>query len=158
MLTAVNRRRQAFPGGNFDAKQDNSSEMTAIRETFEETGILLASQRSIASKKTHFELDFEEARKAIHSGKLRFVDFLERNGLNPDTASLLPFSTWVTPPMLEKYESTTVSHDFMFVTDDAQTLPSPILRRLPPFCFCDPCLRSDLRFAPVPSPNSRQAR
>ena len=84
--------------------------MTAIRETFEETGVLLASYDNTSktkagedrSKKELTEADFDEARKAIHSGKLRFVDFLAKNGLKPDTASLLPFSTWTTPPMMPK--------------------------------------------------------
>ncbi|KIP12328.1 hypothetical protein PHLGIDRAFT_113803, partial [Phlebiopsis gigantea 11061_1 CR5-6] len=32
-----------FPGGNFDAAQDGDLATTAVRETFEETGLLLAA-------------------------------------------------------------------------------------------------------------------
>lgn len=89
---------QVFPGGNFDEGQDEYLEITAIRETFEETGVLLAS---IAPGYKGAELTdhvYDEARKAIHSGKILFTEFLSENGLIADVHSLLPFSTWVTPP------------------------------------------------------------
>ncbi|KAL5529485.1 hypothetical protein ACEPAG_5470 [Sanghuangporus baumii] len=91
-----------FPGGNFDRTQDSSLEMTAIRETFEETGILLASRASGLADTRISENMLEEARKAIHAGKHLFADFLSENGLVPDIASLLPFSTWITPPQVPR--------------------------------------------------------
>ncbi|KAL5532883.1 hypothetical protein ACEPAF_4657 [Sanghuangporus sanghuang] len=91
-----------FPGGNFDQTQDSSLEMTAIRETFEETGILLASRASGFEDTMISENVFEEARKAIHTGKRLFADFLSERGLVPDITSLLPFSTWVTPPQVPR--------------------------------------------------------
>lgn len=90
---------QAFPGGNYDAKQDESYEMTAIRETFEETGVLLASASGSSpaySRLTNDEM--ERAREDVHSGRLLFKDFLRKHGLTPDVSSLLPFTQWVTPP------------------------------------------------------------
>lgn len=96
--------RQVFPGGNYDAKQDESYEMTAIRETFEETGVLLAS--ASASSPTHFRLtneEMERVREEIHSGRLLFKDFLHKHGLTPDVSSLLPFTQWVTPPPVLRY-------------------------------------------------------
>ncbi|KAI0317563.1 hypothetical protein OF83DRAFT_1163860 [Amylostereum chailletii] len=84
-----------FPGGNFDAHQDDSYEMTAIRETFEESGLLLASSQG-SHNITDTEMD--TSREAVHSQKIVFKDFLAQNNLTPDTHSLLPFTQWVTPP------------------------------------------------------------
>ncbi|EJD02242.1 uncharacterized protein FOMMEDRAFT_134824 [Fomitiporia mediterranea MF3/22] len=86
-----------FPGGNYDSAQDSSLEMTAIRETFEETGVLLASRVTGSEDSGIPESLCDEARKAIHAGKRLFTDFLSEHGLVADTSSLLPFSTWVTP-------------------------------------------------------------
>ncbi|TDL24933.1 hypothetical protein BD410DRAFT_813794 [Rickenella mellea] len=84
-----------FPGGNFDKAQDESVQMTAIRETFEEAGVLLASSSKSSTNVLSLELD--TARKAIHSQKLPFASFLSQNNLEADTASLLPFTQWITP-------------------------------------------------------------
>lgn len=69
--------------------------MTAIRETFEETGLLLASSES-GSRPSDKELD--EAREQVHSQRLLFRDFLAKHKLSADTSSLLPFTQWITPP------------------------------------------------------------
>lgn len=84
-----------FPGGNYDNVQDESYQMTAIRETFEETGLLLATSPS-GSPPSDAVLD--AARESIHSGKTLFREFLRRHGLVADVKALLPFTEWVTPP------------------------------------------------------------
>ncbi|KAF8880249.1 hypothetical protein CPB85DRAFT_1221402 [Mucidula mucida] len=82
-----------FPGGNYDQNQDASLQMTAIRETFEESGLLLASPASaIPDGKV-----LEAARHAIHSQKRTFVTFLEEHKLAADVDALLPFTEWITP-------------------------------------------------------------
>jgi len=68
--------------------------MTAIRETFEETGLLLAKSPS-GSPPSDAVLD--AARESIHTGKTLFRDFLRRHGLVADVKALLPFTEWVTP-------------------------------------------------------------
>lgn len=70
--------------------------MTAIRETFEETGLLIASPVSPGpiSKST-----LEQARYAIHEQKLDFQTFLRCNGFEAGVSSLYPFTTWITPPI-----------------------------------------------------------
>ncbi|KAF8892431.1 hypothetical protein BD779DRAFT_1509047 [Infundibulicybe gibba] len=82
-----------FPGGNFDHAQDDSLAMTAIRETFEESGLLIASP----STPDISESVLDKARHAIHEQKLLFRSFLMTHKLNADGDSLLPFTQWVTP-------------------------------------------------------------
>ncbi|KAL1691302.1 NUDIX hydrolase domain-like protein [Schizophyllum commune] len=91
-----------FPGGNLDPAQDDDSlAMTAIRETFEESGLLLASpsaapRRSIVDSLPPLSA-LEAARHAIHAQRTNFSDFLAEEGLRADVDALLPFTEWVTP-------------------------------------------------------------
>jgi len=87
-----------FPGGNFDAQEDESLTFTAIRETFEETGMLLASpypNEHIPADISQNDLD--AARRDICSGKRSFSGFLAQHRLAAEVDALLPFSQWVTP-------------------------------------------------------------
>jgi hypothetical protein len=67
--------------------------MTAIRETFEESGLLLATSLGTAPH----DQTLDSARKAIHAGKLAFTSFLERHHFQPSMDKLLPFTQWITP-------------------------------------------------------------
>ncbi|KAF2822693.1 hypothetical protein CC86DRAFT_301102 [Ophiobolus disseminans] len=81
--------------------------MAAVRETFEECGILLAKNKKTGKLFTEVsDKDREEGRKAIHSGKVKFADLLEQWGATPDTESLIPFTRWITPPNVPKRFST----------------------------------------------------
>ncbi|KDQ61116.1 hypothetical protein JAAARDRAFT_32120 [Jaapia argillacea MUCL 33604] len=121
-----------FPGGNFDPKQDESLQMTAIRETFEESGLLLASSQSSSSPNLE-DSALDEARNSIHSDKMLFRDFLSQNKLKADVGSLLPFTQWITPRIVPRR-----FHAQFFVTflpsapstgfssgDKQQRLPTP---------------------------------
>ncbi|KAJ7461548.1 NUDIX hydrolase domain-like protein [Mycena latifolia] len=81
-----------FPGGNLDAAQDESLGVTAIRETFEEAGLLLASGP------TPSDAVLDAARHAIQAGKTAFKTFLTQRSLTADVQALLPFTQWITPP------------------------------------------------------------
>ncbi|TCD70980.1 hypothetical protein EIP91_000888 [Steccherinum ochraceum] len=95
----ANLNHKVFPGGNFDTKQDDSLITTAIRETFEETGLLVASSSSSAPPN---DSEMDVAREAIHSQRLLFKDFLAKHGMSLNGKALLPFTQWVTPPTQPK--------------------------------------------------------
>ena len=60
----------------------------AVRETFEETGVLLSSPPA----------DLSGARTDVEDGRVAFGDLLRAHDLTIDTSGLRPWSRWVTPP------------------------------------------------------------
>ena len=81
--------------------------LAAIRETFEECGILLAKSKTTGKLFTDIsDEEREEGRRAVHSGTTKFTDLLEKWGAVPDTESLIPFTRWITPPNVPKRFST----------------------------------------------------
>jgi hypothetical protein len=85
---------KVFPGGNYDEQQDESLALTAIRETFEESGLLMASS---LNKSIPDEAILNKARIQVHSQNLAFQTFLSEHQLKADVSSLLPFTQWITP-------------------------------------------------------------
>jgi 8-oxo-dGTP pyrophosphatase MutT (NUDIX family) len=95
-----------FPGGNVDAHQDGlisstsvvdrhedgpAYRLAAVRECFEETGILLARD-SVSKNLVEIPDETREAvRKEIHSNTTRFSDWLNTINAVPDVGKLLPF-------------------------------------------------------------------
>lgn len=74
-----------------------------IRETFEESGILLARPRgssSLVSAATAAALGPQ--REALDEGKVSFADILRQNALLPAIDLLVPFAHWITPVNLPK--------------------------------------------------------
>lgn len=103
-----------FPGGNLDAFHDGdipavdaparhedgpAYRMGAVRECFEETGILLARRRDDPTQLVSLDAEEREAaRKRIHGNQVRFGEWLESIGGIPDTgqsslASTIPVYT-----------------------------------------------------------------
>jgi 8-oxo-dGTP pyrophosphatase MutT (NUDIX family) len=81
--------------------------MAAIRETFEESGILLAKSKKTGKLFTDIsDEEREEGRRSVHAGKVKFGALLEKWGATPDTESLIPFTRWITPPNVPKRFST----------------------------------------------------
>ena len=71
----------------------------AIRELFEETGVLLAETRNI-------DEDLNAIRDALNDGSESWFDFVSRNKLSLNCDELHYFTHWVTPPTLPKRYST----------------------------------------------------
>jgi len=96
----------AFPGGQVDAgdleipvqnaEDEESSIMraAAVREFFEETGVLLTTS---ADNLTPAQRQAE--RQALDQGAKTFKQVLEENQLEIDAATLQAAGRWVTPPM-----------------------------------------------------------
>jgi 8-oxo-dGTP pyrophosphatase MutT (NUDIX family) len=109
-------------------KQDSCHEDTAIRETFEETGILLADLP------TGGRIDdklLDEARKRIHAGKLSFPEFLKEHGLVM-RRDLFLFTQWITPKNIPRQVFLLiimVCAQLIGVLYE-QTIPHPLLRRI----------------------------
>ena len=94
-----------FPGGNLSASQDGdipspadparhidgpAYRIGAIRECFEESGILLARRKDGSGALLEVpDAERERARKEIHDGKIKFVDWVEEQGGLVDS-SMLP--------------------------------------------------------------------
>jgi hypothetical protein len=76
--------------------------MTAIRETFEESGLLFASMSDSVQLEGSV---LDEARRSIHAQRTNFQAFLAEHNLTADMASLLPFTTWVTPTSVTRSDS-----------------------------------------------------
>jgi 8-oxo-dGTP pyrophosphatase MutT (NUDIX family) len=98
-----------FPGGVLSSSDNGNARVCALRETFEETGLLLTTTAPPPS------VSLAEAQVAVHSGQLDFQSWIKSWGgqLLPPF-EVRPFTTWITPPNLKRrYESQ------MFIT----TLP-----------------------------------
>ncbi|KAK1829518.1 hypothetical protein QBC39DRAFT_427199 [Podospora conica] len=107
-----------FPGGNLsafhegelppldspDIHQDSEAyRLAAIRETFEESGILLARPKEGRAELLDVSSDVLDAgRKEVHANKVKFVDWLSGIGGVADIENLHPFTRWVTPPNMPK--------------------------------------------------------
>ncbi|KAL9006860.1 MAG: hypothetical protein Q9188_000391 [Gyalolechia gomerana] len=110
-----------FPGGHIDPEdgplppqddvrlhEDNTAyRMGAVRECFEESGILLAKSRENQSMLLQLtEEERHQGRHAVHKKKLRFEDWVHSHGGFSDIESLHPFTRWLTPANISKRFST----------------------------------------------------
>ncbi|KAL8695982.1 MAG: hypothetical protein Q9201_007882 [Fulgogasparrea decipioides] len=110
-----------FPGGHIDPdngplppqgdvrlhEDSPAYRMGAIRECFEESGILLA--KSLNNPSSLLQLDDRErdsGRHAIHNKEVGFQDWVKSHGGIPDTEFLHPFTRWLTPANIPKRYST----------------------------------------------------
>lgn len=71
----------------------------AVRELFEETGVLLADLGGV-------DENIVSIRDALNAGSENWTDFVTRNELQLHCVRLYYFSHWVTPPQLPKQYST----------------------------------------------------
>ncbi|MGE3335711.1 MAG: hypothetical protein AB7I36_18860 [Rhodospirillaceae bacterium] len=73
----------------------------ALRETFEESGILLARKGDGLIEAASVDR-LSAARKALAKGELAFADLLAGEGLRLAADFLVPFAHWITPPVFPK--------------------------------------------------------
>jgi 8-oxo-dGTP pyrophosphatase MutT (NUDIX family) len=83
----------------YDADQ-RGLRIAAIREVFEEAGILLANRRDGAPMSG--EACPMDVRQAVDSGATRFIDVLSGLDARLDLAALTVFARWITPPLTPK--------------------------------------------------------
>ncbi len=85
-----------FPGGSVQ-EEDRASEdeirAAAVRELFEEAGILLSPGAR--------EADCNRVRRLVEAGA-SFGEALSKAGLRPDLGALVLFARWVTPALLRR--------------------------------------------------------
>ncbi|KAH6633904.1 hypothetical protein B0J18DRAFT_405622 [Chaetomium sp. MPI-SDFR-AT-0129] len=75
--------------------------LAAIRETFEESGILLA-KRAGQTREQGGLLQLsddvrEDGRKKVHANEVKFEEWVREQGGEPDVDNLIPFTRWITP-------------------------------------------------------------
>ena len=106
-----------FPGGKVDAQDSDlaasdlaegfpalapfeaACRIAALREAYEEAGILLADRASDGALISGSELDaLSDNRAPIASGALPFADFLRNHDLRLAADRAIPIARWVTPP------------------------------------------------------------
>lgn len=75
--------------------------VAAVRECFEEAGVLLArrldSGEVVGFADADVERRFDDHRQSVHSGSRHFVDVVRDEGLVLDVGSIHYFSHWITP-------------------------------------------------------------
>ncbi|WP_228765268.1 NUDIX hydrolase [Aeromicrobium sp. S22] len=71
--------------------------VAAVRETFEETGILLAGPDGDTVVADTSGAEMQAAREALEAGELAFADFLNREGLVLRADLLGAWAHWITP-------------------------------------------------------------
>ncbi|MBI1873360.1 MAG: hypothetical protein HYS05_05635 [Acidobacteria bacterium] len=90
--------------GDLDALEATAYRLAAIREVFEESGILLA--RDAAGRWAYLasprESGLDRLRQAVHSGALSLREALRPRGLFPALEALIPIAHWVTPEVEPK--------------------------------------------------------
>ncbi|MEQ8483191.1 MAG: hypothetical protein RIB46_02400 [Pseudomonadales bacterium] len=109
-----------FPGGKADPQDFDGAlasrldgaaadddmrgvQVSAIREAFEECGILLARSDGVTSLVGAERLAaLEPYRTTLHSGEVGMTDFLQRERLRLACDRLVHFAHWVTPDMMPK--------------------------------------------------------
>ncbi len=69
----------------------------AVRETFEESGVLLAGPTEDSVVEDTTGADWEDDRRALEAREVSFTSFLDRRGLKLRTDLLALWGSWVTP-------------------------------------------------------------
>jgi hypothetical protein len=106
--------------------------LAAIRETFEESGILLACNNGFGRLIEVPDMEREAGRKLIHKDEIPFRQWLARKGGRPDIDNLIPFTRWVTPPQVPKRYTTQMYLYFLPISQSGVPLPMTTEAVIPP--------------------------
>ncbi|XP_058059872.1 acyl-coenzyme A diphosphatase NUDT19-like [Anopheles bellator] len=87
-----------------------SLRLCSLRETFEELGVLLATEKTGTEKATGYGkvatgnpmFDVASWQRDVHDGRREFRELCEVQKLVPDVASLYEWATWITPTIIHK--------------------------------------------------------
>jgi len=133
-----------FPGGHLDEyhgetlppapdprrhEDGEAYRLAAVRETFEESGILLAHPSSAQTTDSNdsprllqlTDDERDEGRKLVHNHKVLFTDWLSSKGGVADTQGCVSYTRWVTPPNLPKRFTTQMYVYFLPLAHDTHT-------------------------------------
>lgn len=101
--------------------------MGAIRECFEESGILLAKNRNNPDEAlTLSEKEREHGRHAIHREEINFLDWLKSKGGVPDLDNLHAFTRWLTPTNVPRRRFSTQMYLYFMPLTLSSNLPQEI--------------------------------
>ena len=180
-----------FPGGKADPQDFEDSliphlqgaakdtdmraaQISAIREAFEECGILLArevgSDDIISAERLQ---SLQEQREPMNKGEVTLLEFLQNEQLVLACDELTHFAHWITPPMMPKRFDThfylaippkiillyTTAMNPWIRYGSIPQMPSAVLRTAPIRLFSRPCATlKNLRLGQHRSPPSRRPK
>lgn len=104
--------------------------VAAIREAFEEAGVLLARNQATGELISGAQVEeLDDARPKLDSGELSIGDFLRDNNLRLACDMLVPFAHWITPEFMPKRFDThffiaQAPGDHIAVHDGSETVDS----------------------------------
>ncbi len=131
--------QMVFPGGKVESQDEDAAlrphcrgvsgldgtafglRVAAIRETFEESGLILAYERGEDRFLTHERLQELATRyaKSLHAGTITLRAIIEREKIDLATDQVVPYAHWVTPAHRAKRFDT---HFFLAPAPDAHAL------------------------------------
>lgn len=128
-----------IPGGTekpINPYEDRAYYAAAIRECFEESGVLMTTSSALATQPTSSAL--VEARSALNAGSLPFNEMLATWSMIPDATAMQLVARWVTPVGSPRRfdtrffitactDSTQAAHDDQELVDSAWMTPQSVL-------------------------------
>lgn len=101
--------------------------MGAIRECFEESGILLARRKVQPDEMLSLgEIEREKGRHAIHEEEIGFSEWLQSKGGVPDMQALHAFTRWLTPTNVPRRRFSTQMYLYFLPLKSSSSVPQEI--------------------------------